>query len=241
MSQTRWPRYAARLGAVLVVAAGAAWLWAAVQRWWPECRLDRYESMACIRRQDHEVDYLWPTEPWVPIGSTALVAGLGCLLAALGLLLVVPSLTSRSVRGVVAVALVLQAGVLVPVGAATYLSGRAGRPVEDVPALVPAGLLWALLLPAVLAFTVPLVIGRAASRRQLTSLVALVVALLLTSPLLDYVLMSMTYTSHDTPPWSGLFSGAALVVAGVAAWWVPEPAPSGGERDREGRVAGVAV
>ena len=241
MSRTRWPGYAARLGAVLVVAAGVAWLWAAVQRWWPECRLGQYESMACLRRQDHEADYLLPTEPWVPVESAALVAGLGCLLAAWGLLLVVPALASRSVRGVVAVGLVLQAAVLFPVGVATYLSGRAGRPVEDVPALVPAVLLWALLLPVALAFTVPFVIGRAASRRQLTSLVALVVALLLTSPLVEYVLMSMTYTSHDTPPWSGLLSGAALVVAGVAAWWVPESAPSGGERDREGRVAGVAV
>ena len=92
MAQTRWARYAARLGAVLLVAAGAAWFWAAVQRWWPECRLGDYESMPCLRRQDHEVDYFLPTEPWIPIGSTALLAGLGCLLAAAGLLLVVPAL-----------------------------------------------------------------------------------------------------------------------------------------------------
>jgi hypothetical protein len=240
MAQTRWARYAARLGAVLLVAAGAAWLWAAVQRWWPECRLDRYESMACIRRQDHEADYLWPTEPWVPIGSAALVAGLGCLLAVLGLLLVVPALARRSVHGVVAVGVLLQAAVLLPLGAATYLSGRAGRPVEDVPALVPAGMLWAFLLPVVLALTVPLV-GKAVGGRELTSLMALVVALLLTSPLLEYFLMSMTYTSHDTPPWSGLLSGVALVVAGVAAWWVPAAPSSGGERDDERRVARVAV
>jgi hypothetical protein len=239
MAQTRWARYAARLGAVLLVAAGAAWLWAAVQRWWPECGGQSLGSPGFNERQDHLYDYLTPTEPWVPIGSAASSAGAGCLLMAGGLLLVLPALATEWSRTVAVLALATQALVVVPVGLSTLIAGLAET--VHVPLLLPAAVAWAFLLPMVFLGLGLVLVYQGAGWRDWRGPALLMGSLWLASPLVEYVLLMFVHDSHDTPPWSGALAGVALVVAGVAAWWVPEAPDSDRERDAERRVAGVAV
>lgn len=239
MAQTRWARYAARLGAVLLVAAGAAWLWAAVQRWWPECGGERsLGSVPCTERQDHLYDYLTPTEPWVPIGSAASSAGAGCLLFALGLLLVVPALATERSRAVAVIAVATQALLMVPMGVGTLLAGLDGQPVH-VPLLVPAAMAWAFFLPMVFLGMALVLVYQGAGWRDWRGPALLMGSLWLASPLVEYVLLMFVQSSHDTPPWSGALAGVALVVAGVAAWWVPEPPGSGNGELTGAEAAGV--
>jgi hypothetical protein len=241
MAQTRWARYAARLGAVLLVAAGAAWFWAAVQRWWPECGGGRsLGSGPCTERQDHLYDYLAPTEPWVPLGSAASLAGAGCLLMAGGLLLVLPALSTERSRTAAVLAVATQALVMIPIGLGTLLAGLEARPVA-VPLLLPTMVVWAFLLPAAFLGVVLVLVYQGAGWGDWRGPALLLGSLWLASPLVEYVLLMLLYSSHDTPPWSGALAGVAVVVAGVAVWWVPEAPDSGGQRDGERRVSGVAV
>ena len=236
MAGTWWQAVSARVGAVLMVLAGVACGTASVERWWPECRLGQLESARCGALQDNLYDYIVPSDPWVPIGSAATLAGVGGLVMGAGLVLLLPNHAAHRDQRVLALVVAVLALVTLHDGAATFLSGRAGRPV-DVPLLAGVRGPWELMVPFSLAAL--LVRFRATGTRWKgwDGPAPLVVSLFLfvVSPFLELVFLPL---SHDAPPWSGAVSAMSMVVAGWAAWWLPER--SAGQRHGEGGVARTA-
>jgi hypothetical protein len=221
-----------------MLIGGIACAAASVERWWPECRWGQLESAGCGRLQDNLYDYIRPTDPWVPIGSTATMAGVGGLLMGAGLVLLLPTHVAH--RGQRLLALVVGAVAFVTLhdGAATYLSGRAGRPV-DVSFLAGVRGAWEIVVPFALAALVFRMRATGARWKGWDGPAPLVVSLMLfvVAPFLELVFLPL---SHDAPPWSGAVSAMSMVVTGVAAWCLPRWSAtpgSGRQRDGEGGVA----
>jgi hypothetical protein len=241
MARARWLVVSARLGAVLMVLGGAAWGAASVERWWPECRIGHLESSGCGRLQDNVYDYVVPSDPWVPVGAAATLAGVGGLLMGAGLLLLLPTHAVHREQRVLAPVVAVLAFVTLHEGAATFLSGRAGRPVE-VSFLAGVRGPWELVVPFALAALVFRLRATGTRWKGWDGPAPLVVSLFLfyVSPFLELVFLPL---SHDAPPWSGAVSAMSMVVAGCAAWCLrqgSEGAGSGRQGDGEGRVARAA-
>jgi hypothetical protein len=202
---------------MLIVLAGVASVAASVQRWWPECRLGELESLVCGRLQDHLYDYFAPRDPWVPIGSAATLAGVSALSLALGLTMLVPvHAVQRELRLVTPVLVVLALGMLRE-GAATLVSGLAGRPMQ-VPLLGLVGSSLEIVVPFALATFAYRLRHTRARWWSWRGPAPLLSSLFLAYPLVEFFLLP---ASHDTPAWSGALSGLCMVLAGWAAWWVP--------------------
>jgi hypothetical protein len=238
-----WLAVLVRVGAVLMLLGGVACGLASVERWWPECRLGQLESGACGRLQDNLYDYLVPSDPWVPVGSAATLAGVGGLLMGVGLVLLLPNHAAHRGQRLLALVVAVVAFVTLHDSAATYLSGRAGRPV-DVSFLTGLRGPWEIMVPFALAALVFRLRATGTRWRGWDGPAPLVVSLMLfvVAPFLGLVFLPL---SHDTPPWSGAVTGMSMVVAGCAAWCLPQRAgrrgsgrqASGRQGDGEGRVA----
>ena len=230
MARGRWVSLSVRLAAGLMVVAGVASVAASIERWWPQCRLGRFDSAGCVILQDNRYDYIVPSDPWVPVGSAATLAGIGGLLMGVGLVLLLPSHAVHRDQRVLAPVIAVLAFVTLHDGAATFLSGRAGRPV-DVALLSGLRGPWEILVPLALAALVFRLRLAGSAWRTWRGLGPLVASLILACPLVELMALPI---SHDTPPWSGALSGTWLVFAGWAAWWLPEL--SGRRSDGEGRA-----
>jgi hypothetical protein len=230
---TWWLAASARVSAVLMLVGGVVCGGASVERWWPECRLGQLESAGCGRLQDNLYDYILPSDPWVPIGSAATLAGLGSLLMGVGLVLLLPTQVVRRDQRVLALVVAVTAFVTLHDGAATFLSGRAGRPV-DVSFLAGVRGPWEIVVPLALAALVFRLRSTGTRWKGWDGPAPLVVSLMLfvVSPFLELVVLPL---SHDAPPWSGAVSAMSMVVAGAAAWCLPRG--SGRQGDGEGGVA----
>ena len=224
-----WLAACARVSAVLMVLGGVASAAASVERWWPECRWGQLESGGCGRLQDNLYDYIVPADPWVPIGSAATTAGVGGLLMGTGLVLLLPTHAARRQQWLLAVVVAAIAFVTLHDGAATLLSGRAGRPV-DVSFLAAGRGPWEIVLPFALAALVFRLRATGTRWKGWDGPAPLVVSLLLfvVAPFLELVVLPL---SHDAPPWSGAVTAMSMVVVAVAAWCLP----GGSGRQKSGR------
>lgn len=203
-------RRSAAVGAGAFIGAGALLILASVVRWGAACG-SGLDTPACLAAQDHLLDYLLPSEPWTPVGMTAVPAGLAYLLAAAGLALVFAAARSSGWARVLQAVLV---GSVFGIGMVTLLSGAAGHPVGFGWVGLP-WMLGPLLMASVLVDLLSQDSGRAVlSDRAWCAWVALLVA---ATPMVELVLTSMLagYSSHDTTPWDGVVSGGAFVLAGV--------------------------
>ena len=72
----------------LLATSGVLYLMAASQRWWPACKLGRFDEPGCVRVQNDDYGYLVPSGPWTPAGDAAQLAGIAlvCLAVAVAVL-----------------------------------------------------------------------------------------------------------------------------------------------------------
>ncbi|GIG38752.1 hypothetical protein [Cellulomonas phragmiteti] len=207
----------------MLLASATLFVAAAAQRWWPACPRGSFDSEECLRLQDHQFDYLVPSDPWTPVGNAAQYAGVAMLLLA-GAAAVLPFLLMRTHWSRVPIAVVVAAAVAVP-GAQTWASGVAGS-AQPAWAGLAAGLVWGVGVPALL---IAWMVTRGRPDRPRTVwTTALAGALIASTPVPAWLLGLMVagYVSHDTAPWSEAGIAVPLVVAGVLVWKVsPRPRP----------------
>jgi len=188
--------------ALTLMASGGLLYAASWQRWAGACPWggDR-ESQGCYTRMDHLYDFLPPSEPWMPVGVAAQLAGASMLVLAVALLPLAWALTGRRPGPGSAVALFATELAVVAVGLAALRSGLSGDVVRPVASDVTM-VLWALVPPFL--FGRLAVLSRGWAR-------AAAVLLVLASPLVA----SFTYAigPFDAQPWweaiSSLLAGGA--------------------------------
>ena len=188
--------------AMTLMASGGLLYAASWQRWAGACPWGRDpESQECDTRMDHLYDFLPPSEPWMPVGVAAQLAGASLLVLAVALPPLWWALTGRRPGPGSAVALVATELAVVAVGLAALRSGLSGDVVRPVASDVTM-VLWALVPPFL--FGRLAVLSRGWAR-------AAAVLLVLASPLVA----SFTYAVGplDAQPWweaiSGLLAGGA--------------------------------
>jgi hypothetical protein len=191
----------------LLATSGIAYLMAAAQRWWPACRLGRFDEPACVRVQNDDYGYLVPAGPWIPAGDAAQLAGIAlvCLAVAVATL---PWLWPPRHVGV-ALATGVPAGAIALMGA---VSGAEGW--------VPlAGILWCFGLPSVLLAAAAVRMDDAPPGTTRWR-VAAALLLGLANPLADFFIGSAVvgYVSHDHTPWVETVSAALLLSAALVTW-----------------------
>ena len=195
-------------GALLTVSGGllvaASW-----QRWHEVCPWGRDdEAPRCLPRQDHRYDFLAPSEPWVPLGSAAELAGVSFVLLAAALLalpwLATPRPHGRALAGLVAVS-ALAAWAYADAGVATLRSGLVGRPVEVWGGA--GSLLLYLLAPFALCLWCSVVAVRVPLQLAAGSL------LVLATP--PFVVFLYGIGPYDARPWYEAVPGGLTLVAGV--------------------------
>ncbi|MDR7255233.1 hypothetical protein J2X46_004235 [Nocardioides sp. BE266] len=204
--------------AAALVTSGALMYAASWQRWAHDCPWGHDpDSLACNRAQDHLYDFVLPTDPWVPIGTAAQLAGVSLVVGALALPgLAVAMRPGRRPGPVTVLAVVVAVLAAVDVGVATWRSGHEGvvvPPVTDDLALS----LW-LLAPfgLLLWLGISVWIGEQARVRA-----GLAMALLLLgSPLIAF--FSYAIGPFDAAPWweatMGVFTaagGLCVLLAGL--------------------------
>lgn len=193
----------------LLVVSGGLLVTASWQRWHEVCPWGTdEEAPGCLSWQDHKYDFVAPSEPWVPVGSAAEVAGVSFLLLAVALVtlpwLAAPRPRSRTLACLV-VASVLAALPYADVGVATLRSGLAGRPVDlwgDAGSLL-------LYLLAPFGFCVWYAVAAARAPLQLAAGVLLVLA---TPP---FVIFVYGIGPYDSRPWYEAAPGGLTALAGV--------------------------
>jgi len=119
------------LAALLLMGSASLSYAAAWQRWGGFCGWGGVEDPACLPRQDHLYDALWPTAPWEPIGSMAQLLGVATVLQAAALVLLPAALGRRS-SARHRFPLAIAAFVMTYVGVGTLVAGMAGHPVEPL-------------------------------------------------------------------------------------------------------------
>lgn len=190
--------------AVMLVASGAL-MWAASwQRWAGACPFNGdQETDACYRRMDHLYDFLPPSEPWMPVGNAAELAGLSLLVLAAALVASPWALAARRPGPWTALALFATLLAVVAVGLAALRSGLAGEVVR--PAAADASVLVWGLVP-------PVLYGRLAVLARGWARVAAIL-LVLASPLVG----AFTYAigPFDANPWWEAIMGLLLILAGA--------------------------
>lgn len=188
--------------AMTLMASGGLLYAASWQRWAGACPWggDR-ESQECYTRMDHLYDFLPPSEPWLPVGVAAQLAGASLLVLAAALLPLACALTGRRPGPGSAAALFATELAVVAVGLAALRSGLSGDVVRPVASDVTM-VLWFLVPPFL--FGRLAVLSRGWAR-------AAAVLLVLASPLVA----SFTYAigPFDAQPWweaiSSLLAGGA--------------------------------
>ena len=207
----RWTRVV--VGGLLVVS-GALMYAASWQRWASACPFDGIrDTRACELRQDHLYEFVAPSDPWTPIGTSAQLAGWSLLLLAAALLVLPLALTGGRVAVGWLLAAAATAVAFADIGQATLRSGLLGR---AVPALtIDVAFVWWFLVPTV-ALVWLVVVTRGWSRAAGT-------LVLLGSP----GVAAFTYAigPFDANPWWEAWSGAFTGLGGhclvVAAAWRP--------------------
>lgn len=202
---------------VLLIGSGALMIVAARERWWPACRPGDFDAPDCMRLQDHQYDFIAPTQPWVPVGAAAQV-GAGSLLLLSFALLFLPSLLGGDHRPAVTLPLgALLAATMLALAVMTGRSGFSGQAVEG-PGLEWVYWLW--ILSPVALFGTWISNETADSRPGTPWRLWVVVFVSASTPLGEFFLapMLLGYGSYDTTPWSQAVSGAFLVAAGLALW-----------------------
>jgi len=217
--------------AALFSFAGALWVAAAAQRWWPACKRGDFDTVGCLKLQDHLYDYVAPTAPWVPVGNAAQLAGVAMALLAVGVTLL-PWLWVPS-RPLVCLAVAVPALAVLLIGGSTWNAGLSHEALTV--GLVPTILVWSFGLP--IALVVAATTSRDGHTAQRTTRwrVVITVLIAMATPLAEVMFAPMLvgYMSHDSTPWTGAVTGALLVTAGCAVW----PATSGPQQLRAARTS----
>lgn len=202
----------------LLATSGVLYLMAASQRWWPACKLGRFDEPGCVRVQNDDYGYLVPSGPWTPAGDAAQLAGIAlvCLAVAVAVL---PWLWAPRHVGV-ALATCVPAAAIALMGVTTWGAGLSGSSVSGAEGWVPlAGIVWCFGLPSVLLIAA---VVRMDDGPPGTTRWRVVAALLLglANPLADYVIGSAAvgYVSHDYTPWVEAVSAVLLVSAALVTW-----------------------
>jgi hypothetical protein len=212
--------------AALLALAGALWVAAAVQRWWPACPRSDFDSAACIELQDHLYDYVAPTAPWVPVGNAAELAGVAMVVLAFGVA-VLPWLW-EPVRPLACLAVAVPAVAVLLVGVWTWRAGLTHEVVGG--AVLPAILVWSFVLPLALSAAAVATSrdGRTPQRTRRWR-VAAAVFLSLATPLAEVMFgpLLLGYMSHDSTPWTEIMTGTLLVAAAGAVWPATARSPRG--------------
>lgn len=201
---------------LLLAGAGALQVAASAQRWWPACGAGDFDTAACLRVQSHTYDVLLPSDPWLPLGHAAVLAGLSLLLVGAAVT-ALPLLLRpwRRAAHVWALCAVLGLSQLLA-GVSTLAAGVLGRPSVDwwAPFVVFVWLGW----PVALTVTSILMVGHV--RRPGSGWLLLIVLLTASTPLSQAFLAPAAtgYLSHDTTPWSEAWGGGCLLLAALAVW-----------------------
>ncbi len=168
---------------VLLAGSGVLMVAASSQRWGGVCSLASAVggelTDACALRTDHDFEFLPPVDPWLPVGSSAQLAGWSLVVLAVALVLLPWALTGRRPGHVTAVALAAAGLAALAMGVATIRSGASGVVVAPVLGAVTLQV-WLLLPPAVL---VVLAVGARGWAR------ASAILLVLASPLVAALLL----------------------------------------------------
>ena len=193
---------------VLLAGSGALMVGASSQRWGGVCSLASAVggelTDACALRTDHDFEFLPPVDPWLPVGSSAQLAGWSLVVLAVALVLLPWALTGRRPGHVTAVALAAAGLAALAMGVATIRSGASGVVVAPVLGAVTMQV-WLLLPPAVL---VVLAVGARGWAR------ASAILLVLAAPLV--ALFSYAVGPWDAQPWWEGMSGTLAVAAGLS-------------------------
>ncbi|MFS0733535.1 hypothetical protein ABC304_16245 [Microbacterium sp. 1P10UB] len=191
---------------LLVLGSAVLQQIAAVQRWTSAAPAEGERSI-----EDHLFDYVFPADPWVPVGAAAELAGVAYLLLACGVGFVVFAGGRRCPIGSLAAVPVI--GWFLYVGGHALLSGILGVPSALFNPAVAVGL-------GTLAVAGLVVLAAAVGRRSSATAVAFILLLGLTWP--GYVVAAFViapvvagYQSYDTTPWTESIGAAATAAAGV--------------------------
>ncbi len=210
--------------ATSIALAGALSVAAAAQRWWPACKRGDFDAVACLKLQDHLYDYVAPTDPWVPLGGAAQLAGVAMVLLAVGVTLLPWLWLPRRPLACLAVAVPGLAVLLV--GGLTWNAGISH--VAAAGEVVPPILVWSFGLPLALGMAAATSRDDHTAQRTTRWRVVITVLVAMSTPLAEVILtpMLLGYLSHDSTPWTGAVTGVLLVAAGCAVW----PATPGPQR-----------
>lgn len=207
---TRGSRWGVLAGTGIVLSAllqGAA----AAQRW----ALNVQDPGPQRTIEDHLFDYVLPVEPWVSIGSAAILFGIGYVLVAVAIVCL--GFGCRAVRGsgsAPLIAAVVAGAPFLAVGTHAALSGALGSP-SPLAHLMPVGftVLGALQVAGLI---VTAVMAASRSRGWAVGLIVLT-----TTSVYGYILAGFQiapvlagYQSYDTTPWTeGVVAGFTLLAA----------------------------
>lgn len=210
---------------LLMLASAAMSVVAAAQRWWPACPRGAFDTEACWRVQDHELDYLMPSDPWTPVGTAAQDAGVATLLLA-GAAALLPLVLARRVRWLPVLLAVVVSASLTVVGLHQWTAGVTGQ-VQPATAALPAALLWAVVVPVVVVVWLVRTTSGERDRRRAVRARWLGAALVASTPLPVALLgpVLLLYGSHDTTPWSEAVIAVPLTIAAVLVWVVTPGVP----------------
>ena len=217
--------------AALIALAGALWVAAAAQRWWPACKPGDFDEVGCLRLQDHLYDYVAPTGPWAPVGSAAQLAGVAMALLAVGVTLLPWLWLPR--RPLVCMAASVPALAVLLIGGLTWNAGLSHEATAG--GMGPTILVWSFGLPIALAMAAATSRDHTAQRTTRWRVV-ITVLIAMATPLAELLFAPMLvgYRSHDSTPWTDAVTGLLLVTAGFAVW----PATSGPQQLRAVRTSG---
>jgi hypothetical protein len=210
--RSRWPGLVAT---ALLVASAALQFAASAQRW-------QFADPSVIPAdrsiEDHLFDYAFPSDPWISVGSAAILFGIASLLIAAALTCLAMGARSVYRHGVVLwIAGILAAAPSALAGVHAVLSGVLGTPssMQYVVATVGAFVL-GLAQAAGLVFLAVVVarrsIGWTVGILALigTTVMGHIVALFIIAPAI------VGYTSFDTTPWSEAVVAGFTLVAAIA-------------------------
>lgn len=206
-------RAVAATAGVLFVGGGVQVLRAEHTRWGDACA-DDFDASACVFAQNHESDYVFPSEPWVPIGDSAQQAGVGYLLVGAGLALLFATIRTPVWSRVLQVAVV---GAVLVLGLITLSSGLSGRLVQMEALTWWVMLSWVCPMPLIVVVVQWLADRRFDGPIPRPAWMACAVALVLATPLVEMYITAglLPYLSHDTKPWSSVPGGVLFVLAGL--------------------------
>lgn len=208
---------AAWLVPVLLVLSGETAIAAASQRWWPACPWGGFDSEACLLRQDHLYDQVFPAEPWEPVGHAAELHAVSLVLLAAAVVgiawLVARAWARRSIRVAIYVAHVPVCTAMLWTASTVWSSGRQDTVVEtSVAAVLTWALGWPLLLLAMALWE-----GAQQAPRRWSMILFGILAVASPIPQFMFAPAFVLYLSHDSAPWSDAVAGVLFLVAGAVA------------------------